>query len=84
MLIAKLRISLTDANIQYNKGDELGTDKKRGTRERFWKRVFSKESAPSAVGLVMEFSDWRVEAELGDRICKQLWPDGKYPTELNK
>lgn len=31
MLIAKLRISLRDAAIQYNRADELGTDKTRGT-----------------------------------------------------
>jgi hypothetical protein len=31
MLIAKLRISLRDANIQYNRSSELGTDKARGT-----------------------------------------------------
>jgi hypothetical protein len=31
MLIAKLRISLRDANIQYNRCTELGTDKVRGT-----------------------------------------------------
>jgi hypothetical protein len=30
MLIAKLRISLIDASIQYNRPDELGTDKDRG------------------------------------------------------
>jgi len=31
MFIAKLRISMKDANIQYNKSEELGTDKARGT-----------------------------------------------------
>lgn len=31
MLIAKLRISLRDANIQYNRSSELGIDKGRGT-----------------------------------------------------
>ena len=31
MLIAKRRIGLVDATIQYNKPEELGTDKRRGT-----------------------------------------------------
>ena len=64
---------------QCDRPDEV-SGKEWAVRERFWKKIFDKQSTPSAVGLIREFSDSRLRHELGQKIMAKLWPEKyKYP-----
>lgn len=64
-----------------DKPDEV-SNKEWQEREDFWRDLFEKESSPSSIGLIREFSDFRLRHELGQKIMAKLWPDKyKYPQE---